>query len=472
MKQNWNLKKMLAMTGILTITVPTSLSLISHQENQSNLKSYFAQQNNYTNVTDENIASEINRTSYSYIKEIAVKSTVTHLKALINAEFVKSQLINELRTEFNDNLFSLNKITDDSNQEILDSDLAVTNIINGKFNYNYGTIKEQTAKLIIIVKVEDQQIVNEINSIFYNNEVNIGATVADLKDAITPEFIKNELTEEMKNNFSQYLFSLNKITNEQGIEITNDDLKNKSTIYAKIHYDYNDIKNQETNLLINHKDNRNLLNDIFKDFKFKEIRGTEGFLDANDLNIITNQIEKYLGKSLNAANLILEKQQATSIVLKAKPESKYYQGKVKLSWNLKLFEITGQGLASSTDINVREGIKLFIYLDHKDNLVKAFDYASSKNSRTTIGWYFSFFRTHNLQFTNNKGFKKSFNIYSWNLTSNVAASFGRFDFGNGIKVQLNGLMPPYYIGVFKKDNMIWDDARNKTYFIDYLGNIN
>lgn len=59
----------------------------------------------------------------------------------INAEFIKNSLISEIKNSFKNNLFSLNKITNNKEIDLKDEDFTVSGSINAKINYNYDSFK-------------------------------------------------------------------------------------------------------------------------------------------------------------------------------------------------------------------------------------------------------------------------------------------------------------------------------------------
>ncbi|MBE4704439.1 hypothetical protein [Spiroplasma platyhelix] len=424
-------------------------------------------------ASDQQVVDAINKELY--FKNINLNGKVNDVKTQINANFIKNQLDKSTQSIFADDKFTLfNVLLNSKSTDLLDSDIVNSGTIVAKIVYNYGSITNQSTNLIISVTVSDQQIVDAINESSYSTNVELNSKVSDLKTIITSNFIKDKLPEEIADVFKDSSFTLNKITNDKNMELSYNDFKVPGRINAEINYNYGKFRNQSTNLIIDIKENRASLTDVFKDFNFKDLRDVEGFLDSNDLKNITTQIEKYLGKSLDEAGLILENQKATSILLKAKSDAKDYQGEVTLTWNLKLFEALGQPLLSSTDESVRKGIKLYIYLDHQDNQVKAFDLPGYKDALTVVGYANSLTnpRTHNFSFSNNKGVNKSFNIYSRDLSSVLPSRFGSFDFTNGIQVTLNPTTAPYYKGVFNKNSNRWVTSSKRTYFIDHLGNVN
>ncbi|WP_338962355.1 MULTISPECIES: hypothetical protein [unclassified Spiroplasma] len=69
----------------------------------------------------------------------------------INAEFIKNSLISEIKNSFKNNLFSLNKITNNKEIDLKDEDFTVSGSINAKINYNYDSFKNLTTNLTIII---------------------------------------------------------------------------------------------------------------------------------------------------------------------------------------------------------------------------------------------------------------------------------------------------------------------------------
>lgn len=120
-------------------------------------------------------------------------------------------------------------------------------------------------------------------------------------------------------------------------------------------------------------DTRIKLTDAFSDFQFSDTKNVAGFLDANNLDLITKQILNHLNlDSLETSGLVLENQTSNSIILKAKADAKDYQGEVKLSWNLKLMEIYGIGIGTPNPLT-RDGLKGYFYLEQETNLIKFFN---------------------------------------------------------------------------------------------------
>ncbi|WP_342253350.1 hypothetical protein [Spiroplasma endosymbiont of Zeiraphera isertana] len=73
------------------------------------------------------------------------------LKDSINAEFIKNSLISEIKNSFKNNLFSLNKITNNKEIDLKDEDFTVSGSIDAKINYNYDSFKNLTTNLTIII---------------------------------------------------------------------------------------------------------------------------------------------------------------------------------------------------------------------------------------------------------------------------------------------------------------------------------
>ncbi|WP_339046520.1 hypothetical protein [Spiroplasma endosymbiont of Colias croceus] len=237
MKRKLSYKKMLATVGALTVVLPMSLSIASCAIKEK-------QKNN-----DQKIVNWINQTNYS-LDNIIINSTIDELKTNISSEFIKNSLDEINQKNFNNDLFSLNKIINEKNEEINNNDFKKIGLINAKINYNYGKIKNQFVDLKISVKYSDKQIVDAISETKYTKKVNFQSSVMELNDSINAEFIKNSLISEIKNSFKNNLFSLNKITNNKEIDLKDEDFTVSGSIDAKINYNYDSFKNLTTNLTI------------------------------------------------------------------------------------------------------------------------------------------------------------------------------------------------------------------------------
>ncbi|WP_342266988.1 hypothetical protein [Spiroplasma endosymbiont of Villa modesta] len=101
------------------------------------------------NASSEKIVDAINETKYT--KKVNFQSSVMELNDSINAEFIKNSLISEIKNSFKNNLFSLNKITNNKEIDLKDEDFTVSGSIDAKINYNYDSFKNLTTNLTIII---------------------------------------------------------------------------------------------------------------------------------------------------------------------------------------------------------------------------------------------------------------------------------------------------------------------------------
>lgn len=196
-----------------------------------------------TSINEEQVANKINETSYQI--ETRVPSKISDLKPLITGDFIQAQLPEEFKKVFKANFFSLMSITINDFTEKIFNEVETT---NAKINYNYEKYKNQTTNLAIKVlpNIEDEKITNAINSKTYQISVKVGATTDNIKPWISPQFIREALSDSIKDMFSVDLFELISIT-------VNGEWKKfdkVAVVQAKITYNYDTMKKQTTNLKI------------------------------------------------------------------------------------------------------------------------------------------------------------------------------------------------------------------------------
>ncbi|MDQ7982705.1 MAG: hypothetical protein REH79_00610 [Spiroplasma sp.] len=196
-------------------------------------------------VTDQDFADAINEANYAIT--VKVRDVVAEVNKLITPELIHEQLLNEFYEGFNPDSFKFNRIAIDD-RTLEDTDLLGSGPIDAQIDYNYGIIENQTTKLTInVVGVDDQQIVTAINNTNYQTEIKVNSATSEL--SITDEFIKTELSEEVKTAFNPNSFSVNQIT-VAGEKLKDNDLTTSGPIDAQIDYNYGSFKNQTTNLKI------------------------------------------------------------------------------------------------------------------------------------------------------------------------------------------------------------------------------
>lgn len=131
-------KKILTVIGILTIIVPISLSTIGCNEIKYS--------------EDQQVVDAINKANYEL--EISVNSTVKSIEALIQPDFIKNQLNENIQSLFKIELFTNIKILNDKNKELQDKELEISGKIKTKIRYDYDNIKDQSTILEVSIKPE------------------------------------------------------------------------------------------------------------------------------------------------------------------------------------------------------------------------------------------------------------------------------------------------------------------------------
>lgn len=98
----------------------------------------------------------------------------------------------------------------------------------------------------------DQEIVNAINNVQYETELGFKSSCKNIKEIISPTFIKSKLDDSMQNIFQDQLFNFNQITIDDN-QLSDKDLATKGIINAVINYNYGSIIDQNTNIILNVK---------------------------------------------------------------------------------------------------------------------------------------------------------------------------------------------------------------------------
>lgn len=101
-------------------------------------------------VDDQDVVTIINSTQFS--KSIDLNTNLTELVTAINTKFIKDRLVTTSSDLIIDNLFTVNKILNDQNQELVNSDLGASKTLTLIVNYDYGSITNQEMHLILTIK--------------------------------------------------------------------------------------------------------------------------------------------------------------------------------------------------------------------------------------------------------------------------------------------------------------------------------
>lgn len=416
-------------------------------------------------VTEEQIVDAINNQEYLLMFTSRQKN-VDAITEKITSDFIKELLPDEIAKAFNHDAFQFNKLTLDGNDL---TDVQVRNFgkLNLKLNYDYGLITNQDTNLVLLIRVTDERMVDAINNANYSANFVVNTKMFEVNSFINSDFIKNGIPLNLSAAFVPESFKLNKIMIDHR-DMTDNDLAKDGAFDTKINYDYETMLNQEAHLKITVDDERTDLSIAFKDFQFTDINGIEGFLDASNLDLITNQILKHINEdNLETSDLILEQQTSTSIIVKAKINSKKYQGEIPLTWNLKLFEIFGSEVRL-LDTRVSEGLKGFIYLDRKSNEIRFFD-ALTYLAQVTTKIEPNYNQYHEFSFVNKKEQVKIFPFRGKQYADLIPDEFGGFDFTTSLTVTVSS--PELVkVKVFNCNNNSWLGLlKNSKFNISNLG---
>lgn len=237
MNKNINFKRILAIIGLVSIFVPTSLSVVACG----------------TPVT-ENYSDVI--TKINEIKDLKINianedSNATVFDVLSNSEKGLAAAIakHDLIT-FKQNLFKIdftNIYTDWERNNRVTPDQLVK-LTTYYFQFTYGSSANYQC-LPVTITNREKEVVSEINRLNYGVEVVVKTSVKKFEEKIDFKFIKSEINSEIQTIFDDTLFELNEIT-IAGQKITDANLINVGLLDAELHYRYGTIEEQVTNLKI------------------------------------------------------------------------------------------------------------------------------------------------------------------------------------------------------------------------------
>ncbi|MDQ7982622.1 MAG: hypothetical protein REH79_00175 [Spiroplasma sp.] len=251
--------------------------------------------NNPTISANQDLVKAINKENY--LKTIAIETTIEQLKNDITPNFIKDQLSENIKNQFNDQLFKLNQLTHADGSKLTNDQLMNVKAIDAVINYNYGEITNQKTKLTINVIVTDQQIVDLINDKTYEINNQSGVTIAKIENQITAEFIGKKLTGAIGNAYNQQKLTINNIVID-GQKVKNSNLIIRKTVQATIEYHYGDIKNQKTKLKIVLINKEQEIVDAIKQITYSIIMPLNTSTDEIIKQITPNFIKKQLNPKL------------------------------------------------------------------------------------------------------------------------------------------------------------------------------
>ncbi|MCL8209865.1 hypothetical protein [Spiroplasma attinicola] len=209
---------------------------------------------------------------------------------------------------------------------------------------------------------KEHDIANQINQTTYilPNIIN-GETVANIKQQITTDFIKNQLNDSNSKNFKANSFKLNSITVTDGNtnrDLQDSDLTKDITINAQINYSYGASKNQVTNLTINISEKRqaeiiNAINAIT--YSISNNGGTDSAKGVAE-QITANFIQGQLTEDDNKNAFVTEAFTLTSITVADADD------------NTKVHNLKDENLVYNTQVNAQINYSYGSSIDNTTNL--------------------------------------------------------------------------------------------------------
>lgn len=236
MNKNINFKKILAMIGLVSIFVPTSLSIMACGTVVENYTDLITKINRIKDLKI-NIANEdSNKTVFEVLNNsengLAVAIT-KHDLMKFNQDLFKVDLTN-VYTDWERN----NKVTAEQ----------IIKLTTYYFQFTYGGSANYQI-LPVTITNREKEVTSEINRLTYGVGVVFKTSVEKLEEQIDFKFIKDELGLETQTIFDDTLFELNEIT-LSGEKITDANLVNVGLLDAELHYYYGSVKEQTTTLKI------------------------------------------------------------------------------------------------------------------------------------------------------------------------------------------------------------------------------
>lgn len=293
-----NLKKLLSAVGLLSVVTPASLSVIACGNNQ----------------TDNNVDKIINTID-----------KITNLKIYINSNDMKTTVFNILNNKtfglaetlsknkdvdkrFKKELFNLdtNNVYINKTEKVDDKQVIHVNTTY-YFQYNYA--KKQNNVFVPVTVINDEkEIIEAMKTVTYTTKVTVDSTIEQLKEKITPDFIKSQLDQDLRLIFNDKLFTLNLIQKDDNTEITNQDLKDKAEITGKIVFNYDTFTNEKTNIKINVDYSDQQIVDAIKTTKFStnviiNTLATDFIKNNITKQFIKNSLPEKIQKIINLKNL-------------------------------------------------------------------------------------------------------------------------------------------------------------------------
>lgn len=342
-------RKIVASLGLVTVvSSPTTVVIAAFTSNEQN------KEKTANNV--DMVVNAINATQYEQVVDI--NSRLNDFEREINTSFIKGELAAWVRKIFEDDFFTINKVTKENGEKLSNKDFKKTGIINAKINYNYDYKKNQvtTLKIEVVSPVRPN-----LSDVFEDFEFVDQRDIAGFLDTTDIDII----TEQVLNYLA--LDDLNQIglifTDKTSNSITLK-AKNNSKLYSgEVELTWN-LKLFEIYGIEDDKDNSNQW----------IAKGLKGFfyLDKNDNNIKFFDFQDYTGTDLSSMHYFFEKYHEFIFTNKNKDEKDFtFNGKKNARENRKKF--------GTFDFD--KGVKVVFYSPEHDR-IKVFN----KNTNSWKGF--------------------------------------------------------------------------------------
>lgn len=169
-----------------------------------------------------------------YAKTINLGTTVSQLLYILDANFIKEKLADQLKDNFNSNNWKiLNLLNANTQQQLIDNDLSQINNLDVSIQFRYADIKNQTTLELNIQPTHDNNIINAISNTTYrlftvDNDIE---TLDVLNQIFSANYIANQLSLSDQSKFKKPDYQATKLD-------IPDDFKEKIYQIAKLYFTY------------------------------------------------------------------------------------------------------------------------------------------------------------------------------------------------------------------------------------------
>lgn len=144
-----SLKKLLAVTGLLAIAVPASLS-VTGCDFQKFLDEVHVPGKGIGTSDQQIVVDAINSTEFSLM--VLPGTDASELKSVVCVKFIRSFLPANIQRIYNPSYLFKHDIVNEQGNSITNADLQISRTINARILYDYAEIKDQSARFTLIVE--------------------------------------------------------------------------------------------------------------------------------------------------------------------------------------------------------------------------------------------------------------------------------------------------------------------------------